>query len=470
MIMNRPGIEQFSFECLLNNKNEWVVSFSADESLNWSQLRRQVFLLRTKLNNAQYKRWVLACDSSRLFMVGLLALIAAKKEIILAPNNLAGTLSESIQGAQAFLTDLNIDTDLPIVNLSMVNLSNTMGEPEYDDIRIEPESQFIQICTSGSSGKPKQVRKSLATFESEIQCLERHWGKLVSNKVVISTVSHQHIYGLLFRLLWPLMARHAFVEENVEYPEQISALAKNYGEMILISSPAYLKRMADVLCKNVMQERVKAVFSSGGPLQSDTAILYTEHFSTTPIEVLGSTETGGIAYRQQYAQQEALWRKFDEVQIRREPENSALMVKSPFCFCRDWYEMGDAVELVSDGTFKLLGRLDRIVKLEEKRISLDQMETILAQNELVEQAKIAVLHGHRTILGGVCILSESGMRLLAQRGRRDFSEQLRAFMAYYFERVTLPRKWRYVPDFPYNSQGKLTQADLARLFDEKPHD
>jgi len=463
--MTGVDIEQFSFTRLLNGNLDWTVIFSADHALSWSQIRRHIFLLANKIEQSEFNCWILASDSPRSFLVGMLALIVAKKEILLPPNNLTGTLSETIQGAQAMLTDLDAGTNLPVFSLAEIE-----GEPEYIEISIESDAQFIQICTSGSSGEPKQIRKSLATLETELRCLETRWGALVKNKVAISTVSHQHIYGLLFRVLWPVMAGRAFVEENVEYPEQIPSLAKKYGELILISSPAYLKRMADVLDKDVMQNMVKVIYSSGGPLLQDTAIFYAEHFSLTPIEVLGSTETGGIAYRQQKAQEEVLWHKFDEVQIRRDSKNGVLSIKSPFCFSDDWYAMGDEVELMSAATFKLLGRLDRIVKLEEKRISLDRMETILSQNELIEQAKVTVLTGHRTILGGVCVLTEAGTQLLAQLSRREFSERLREYLADYFDRVTLPRKWRYVADFPYNSQGKLTQAELTRLFDEEPHD
>jgi len=190
-------------------------------------------------------------------------------------------------------------------------------------------------------------------------------------------------------------------------------------------------------------------------------------FNITPIEVLGSTETGGIAYRQQQPEKEILWKKFDEVEIQRQKENGALAIRSPFCFSSDWYEMGDAVELVDNEHFKLLGRIDRIVKLEEKRISLDRMETVLADNELIDQVKILPLEGYRTVLGAICVLNEAGRLKLAQNGRRALSNHFKEYLAVYFDRVTLPRKWRYVADFPYNTQGKITQAALAALFEDR---
>ena len=129
--------------------------------------------------------------------------------------------------------------------------------------------------------------------------------------------------------------------------------------------------------------------------------------------------------------------------------------------------MGDVVELVDHVHFRLLGRVDRIVKLEEKRISLDRMETVLMKNDLIDQARIVVLEGERTILGAVCVLTGLGEDILANSGRRELSGRLKDHLAGYFDRVTLPRKWRYIADFPYNTQGKITQADLQGLFEDK---
>jgi len=457
-----------NFSQLLNDDHERVACLSNDEELSWLRIRKEVFILRARLMEADSTHWILACDSCHAFLIGLLALISANKEILLPANNLSGTLNETLQGGQAVLTDLDIETTLPEIRLYELLAEFELAEqPDYPSLNIDVDKQFIQICTSGSSGEPRQIRKSLRTLESEIHGLQALWGEAVKAKYVVSTVSHQHIYGLLFRVLWPLMTHRIFVEENIEYPEQIHSIAKRWGELVLVSSPAYLKRMADVLDKDIMRRWVKVIYSSGGPLANDTAMGYSHSFATTPIEVLGSTESGGIAYRQQQ-EVEVFWQKFAEVQITR--QNGALAIKSPYCYCDGWFEMGDAVELISDSTFRLLARLDRIVKVEEKRLSLDQMESRLSQNKLIQAAKITVLPGHRTILGAVCVLSDAGSRLLEQIQRRAFSKRLRDYLGDYFDRVCLPRKWRYVPDFPYNSQGKLTQADLAKLFDEAQND
>lgn len=463
-------MNRLSFNRLFSASPEQPVCIVDDEQLILSSILVRVSALSNQLLASTKHNWVLASDSTINFLCGFLALLVADKEILLPPNNLPGTINETLVGAEALLTDLDIDTRLDKLMLTKVQ-TNEGAELSQEKVAGEPfqldvSKLFVQICTSGSTGEPKQIRKSLATLEDEIQSLDALWGDVVNDRVFISTVSHQHIYGLLFRVLWPLLSGRLFVNENVEYPEQIESLSKRFDGMVLVSSPAYLKRMADVLDEVCVRQHISMIFSSGGPLALDTSVLYSNQFGVTPTEVLGSTETGGIAYRQQQAGRDVLWRRFAEVEIRKQDKTGALAVYSPFCFTRDWYEMGDAVDIVDESHFKLLGRLDRIVKLEEKRISLDRMESILGQHSLVDQVKIIVLEGYRTILGAVCILTDEGRERLGQLERREFSNQLRDYLAAYFDRVTLPRKWRYLADFPYNTQGKITQSDLARLFDD----
>ncbi|MFP3656715.1 AMP-dependent synthetase, partial [Burkholderia sp. SIMBA_052] len=61
-----------------------------------------------------------------------------------------------------------------------------------------------------SSGRPKPIRKTLAQFNAEVHTLERQWGALVGDATMLASVPHHHIYGLLFRVLWPLAAGRAF--------------------------------------------------------------------------------------------------------------------------------------------------------------------------------------------------------------------------------------------------------------------
>src|SRR5690606_32976613 len=120
----------------------------------------------------------------------------------------------------------------------------------------------------GSTGLPKAIAKSLLALTNETSTLFRTFAKVLEGAVFISSVSHLHIYGLLFNLLLPLLARGSCISELVEYYEQTLALGVRYPtvnthqNLVFISSPTFLSRLDPQLPALAL----RAVFSSGGPL------------------------------------------------------------------------------------------------------------------------------------------------------------------------------------------------------------
>jgi len=69
----------------------------------------------------------------------------------------------------------------------------------------------IDFFTSGSTGEIKKVEKSLILFEREASVLERMWGAELAEIPIVGTVTHQHVFGMTFRIMWPITAgRHSF--------------------------------------------------------------------------------------------------------------------------------------------------------------------------------------------------------------------------------------------------------------------
>ncbi|MFX5622702.1 acyl-CoA synthetase, partial [Acinetobacter baumannii] len=69
----------------------------------------------------------------------------------------------------------------------------------------------------------------------------------------------------------------------------------------------------------------------------------------------------------------------------------------------DWWRTQDRVEALADGRFRLLGRADRIVKIEERRVSLDALERALREDTEVDDVRVLVLPGHREQLAAVVV-------------------------------------------------------------------
>lgn len=324
----------------------------------------------------------------------------------------------------------------------------------------EVTPQTLELYTSGSSGEPKCVRKTVRQFDAECDVLEQCWGGLASGTTTLATTPHHHIYGLLFRLLWPLTAGRPFDNTTIAEPTALVESLRETPSTLLISSPAHLSRLYQLLDLAALPQRPKLIFSSGGPLAAETAARYKRDWGTTPIEVFGSTESGGIAWRQHDLGER--WQPLPKVVVDTDTDG-ALLVRSPFLPDDQPLRMEDAAEICADGTFLLRGRLDRIVKIEEKRLSLPEMEAWLTDHPAVASAAIAPLTlSGRTLVGAV-VVAKSGIP-----ERKAMIDSLRQHLRQRFDTVLLPRRWRFVGELPCNERGKLALAEVTRLLESTP--
>lgn len=353
---------------------------------------------------------------------------------------------------------LNTQVDAWITNRAELNA--LYAEP-LAPAALNLDAQLLVLSTSGSSGEPKLITKTLRQLNNELCVLEQLWGTALGSSAVLGSVITQHIYGLLFRLLWPLCAGRYLLRLPLPFPEDIqqasfSCLSEQDG-FTWVASPALLKRMGENLDWPALSG-VRKVFSSGGPLPTDAAELLELRLQQRPLEIYGSSETGGVAWRQT----DSLWQSLPGVQLALNADG-ALRINSPWLAVGQTEQTADAAELFADGRFALQGRLDRIIKLEEKRISLPFLEQQLCLHEWVSDVRLGVVTEGRASLGAVLVLSAEGVYALRNQGRRAVTQGLREYLKGFCEPLALPRRWRFVEQLPLNPQGKLPQTEVDRL-------
>ncbi len=324
-----------------------------------------------------------------------------------------------------------------------------------------PELPLV-LFTSGSTGVPIAVSKTRSDLENELRGLQAALGADLRAERVLSTVSHQHIYGLLFRCLWPLACGRPFAADLIRFPEELADRLGNPGTALLVASPAFLKRMHQARSLEQLPHPPETVFSSGGPLAWDAAEACARMFASYPIEIYGSTETGGIAWRRRNREDQA-WTPFSGVVPAIAEDGTLSLTASPYVSSPLPMATGDLARM-EGGSLRLLGRADRIVKLEEKRLSLTAMEALLARHPRMAEARLLVLPGERETLAAVLRLDDGSVPLRGSAEREALVRELREHLAQGFERVLLPRRWRIVAALPVNAAGKTTQALLAELF------
>lgn len=442
-----------------------------EQGVNFSQWQRQVVAYRDFFTQQNQQRWLLFVEDSYQFSLLFFALIAAKKQLILPPNGQPLQVKQCMAHADIFIGDLDgeqVDDNLGYARFDSQKLTD-IAISNDDDLSFDEHSK-ITFFTSGSSGQAKAIDKSFAQLVTEVEQLEQTFTQhFADNCIVMATVSHQHIYGLLFKLLWPLWAGRDLYLKTFAYPEHLVHQIKQTpnANICLISSPAYYHRL---LADNVLADiksQLSVLFSSGGPLNAQAAIDLQQSLAITPIEVYGSTETGGIAWRQRQDIDDDIWQVFSSIQCQNDDSQQRLSILSPYVDLANWYQTDDRVELIDKQRFKLLGRADRIVKIEEKRCSLDEIGLRLVEHSFVKQAYVLVIGDtdKRRILAAVIELSKEGAEALSACAKFKFDRQLKAHLKQYFEAIVIPRKFRYMAQLPFNSQGKLNKKHLETLFD-----
>jgi len=408
--------------------------------------------------------WLLFDADSYQFSVLFFALLAAKKSIVLPQNGQPEQLAQCLMQADAF-TGIADDTSADVVFNKHIEVEQAINT----NIKID-ENAAIRFFTSGSSGAPKAIDKTFAQLLIEVKELEQQFAHQMQQTMMVATVSHQHIYGLLFKVLWPLYSGRDVCFKSFDYPEHLLHFIEqqnNGHDFVVISSPAYYHRLVQDNVLVAIKHRIRYLFSSGGPLKPAAAMQLADQLGDAPIEVLGSTETGGIAWRKQGTH--VYWQAFLAVKLKLD-ELQRLIISSPYVDNGQWYQTDDRVQLLTNNQFNLLGRADRIVKIEEKRCSLDEISVRVNQSDWVVDSYVLLLQhtpslGKRDEIAAVLVLTEQGIQALAQLGKFKFSQALKTHLKAFFEPLVIPRKYRYLTELPYNSQGKLNKVQLEKLFD-----
>ena len=415
-------------------------------AMDHGQFRTAVLSVAAGLVERKVKRVAVHLEDAGELAVAIFGAWRAGIEVLLPPD-LQGQTRERWAGhVDMWLTDLPGDVPLSVLH----------AEPLLP-AALDLDRSILSLCTSGSSGEPKLIEKRLRQLANEVIALERLWGAELGSACIIGSVATQHIYGLLFRVLWPLCAGRTFVRKQLPFPEDLQRASHEHATFAWVASPALLKRMGDNLDWPGLRA-VRRVFSSGGALPAHAAQGLHSRLGQWPTEILGSSETGGIAWRRG----DPLWRAFEDVKLSQDSEG-ALRIESPYLPTGHIEQTADAVRFSQDGRFELLGRLDRIVKLEEKRISLPLLERALGLHEWVNEARIGVVQENRASLGALIVLSESGVHALRNQGRRAVTQALRGHLIPHCEALALPRRWRLLSQLPLNSQGKLPQLQVDAL-------
>jgi len=433
------------------SKNDVVLRFSSErpfafvkgEMIFAARLSSDIKELTKQLGSSSGD--VLVCCKGRYaFCVAILAIWLAGRKVVLPPNLHQVTL-DYISKAH------NITTQLDDSFLLSSCASTDVFDKACLELVFKLKKEALIIYTSGSSGEPKAVTKTIGNLFSEAFSIKA----TVQNSVrpLVASVPPNHLYGLTFSIILPWVLGVAVVDECPLHAEEVLDMMAAVQADVLVTVPVHLSAMLE-------QDIVRVpslVISSAGRLDEDLAKRWYERFGHEIFEVYGSTETGVIAYRQQLSDQH--WQAFPHVCT--DQSGDCLQVSSPFIHSSEgnMFQSNDRVSLHENG-FILHGRTDAIVKIAGKRVSLLAIEKAVKTCEgIMDVAVVAVpVKGHiRDMAIWIALACEEGLTV----------REVRAMLYMKLDGVEIPRRIVIRKTLPREDNGKLRRSKILDLFEAK---
>lgn len=443
-----------------------IIAYGKDCTYRLYDLQLYVKSLSLYLSISSDIKTVAICvEDAFLFTVAFASSLYAKKIPVLLGTSDPNTVDDIKNKCDLVITDNDSTSDeIQVFDIRVLLTANPVKElsdiPSVNkDAALTPvldDFSKIIFYTSGSTGKAKRIEKSLDNMQQEALRVQLKSPELDSleNKLLLATVPPFHLYGLTFRIFMPLLRHIPFYTQLTHYTEELCAKTEN---IILVSSPAFLKRID----KNLVCPNISFTLSAGSPLKDDVAKDFFAWSNCPVTEIYGSTETNVIGFRKAKGEAE-LFTTFDDVYLKK--ENSGIVLYSPMIDKK--FKLDDNLEF-EDERFKVIGRVDKIIKIEEKRVSLTQIENLVKQFcEVTDVVALPIDKRNRTFIGLVIAVNNGTTTYSDTEKRHQFVTSIKNTLKKHIPYVAMPRYVRIVNTISTNEMGKKITAALRELFND----
>jgi len=397
--------------------DEQIVLLKKQEQISLNNLKKYIYAKVAKLKAYSIENVVIFDENGFDFAVNFFASIFARKKIYLVSS-------------KERLSQLDFEYVLGGENCKIAQ--NTDFE------KINPDETSIQFFTSGSCANPKIIAKTLTNLIRESEDLfEEISGKIPQGCDFVTTSTCTHLFCLSFYFMFPFFNGFVINSERISYPEELRE------NSVLVSTPAFLDRV----CQNDITP--KLVLSAGSKLKIETF----KNFHNL-IEIYGSTESGVIAFKTK-AECPVL-KLFKNVLVKNADEG--FFVKNDY-FPEDEIFMSDKIEILAERKIILKERTDRIVKIQEKRVSLIEIENSIKNSGFVDDA-LCLKFGEK--LCAAVVLNDNGKDFFIKNGVNETKKILKNYVRETSE--ISPKRWKFLYEIPKTISGKNDIEKIKKIF------
>lgn len=308
----------------------------------------------------------------------------------------------------------------------------------------EPEVAFF---TSGSTGEPKIIHKRAFQF-GEQHRVEAPWLGLDGPLTVVSFVPAFHILGYIYGFSTPAARRGTTVFARGGSPQGWVEMVRAERPRLVVGVTSHYRLMVQLLDAPLPEA---LYLCSGGPLDPAIADEFERRAGWPVLQVYGSTETGGIAVRRGSGPMEP----FPQLAWKSRVGDGRLMIKSAWQERPSEWHCTDDVVAVEEGTFRLLGRSDSVVKIGGRRFSTGEIVQTALVAPGVAQAHALPYDRFGEHAIALFVVASSGPPLSAADVRAHLASRLAPFK--------VPRTIHVLAELPTRGIGKVDEAALRAI-------
>ncbi|MEM8500743.1 MAG: acyl-CoA synthetase [Pseudomonadota bacterium] len=359
---------------------------------------------------------------------------------------------------------------------------------------LDRSRRAMMIFTSGTTNKPKGVVSTHGNIAAQVETLLEAWEWQHTDSIPLFLPLH-HVHGIINVLTCGLWAgaRIETFENGFDMPRILKAVAKQRYSVFMAVPTIYVKLIAELRALE-QSERQRACqgFSAMRLMISGSAALPArvhEQWQLLTGQVLleryGMTEIGMALSNPLHGERRpgSVGIPLPGVQIRlveedgqtiaKDQQNTPgeIQVRSDTVFLEYWNNPDATAESFSDGWFRtgdmavlergyyrIMGRLSvDIIKSGAYKLSALEIEnSLLAHPAIRECAVVGVDDTTWGEVVAVAIALEDGLSLTLA--------ELKDWARTHVSNYKIPRRLHIVESLPRNAMGKITKADVKKLF------
>ncbi|HXS73194.1 MAG TPA: AMP-binding protein [Rhodanobacteraceae bacterium] len=441
----RPRAEQIPLPLLGAAMPGRVIAWREGRAVRVAEFLAEVAALAQRLPAAPAA--INLCEDRYAFLVAFAALVVRGQTNLLPPSRAPHAIDEVLTAHPGSYTLGDADLQPPPPRYLRFDPFEAINGNAESDLTVASNTTVAIGYTSGSTGVPKpnaKRRDKLGISSAHNDALLR--GLAGAAYTIIATVPPQHMYGLEFSVLLPLLADVAVHAAKPFYPSDIArALAEVPAPRVLVTTPVHLRALVE---HGQPLPALAAIVSATAPMPPELARAAEALFAAPVQEVFGSTETCVIAHRRTAV--EECFTLYPGVTLHPQPDGA--QVDAPQLM--QAVVLADLVELSEGGRFRLCGRNADLLEIAGKRASLGDLTRRLLAVPGVRDGVVLQLEPDRCGVQRIAALAVApgltgGAILEALRQAID--------------PVFLPRPLKLVDALPRSETGKLPRAALLEM-------